>query len=56
MDYAILGLFRPLEESVAPPVLTVGTLCCFVVLLHCMSKFSFGFVHLHVMLPLLPGF
>jgi hypothetical protein len=39
MDWAMFGLFRPLEEYVVPPILTVGALC-FVIFLGFMLNYS----------------
>jgi hypothetical protein len=44
-DYAMLGLFSPLEECVGPTILTVGALH-FIILLGCMLKFLSEFVYL----------
>jgi hypothetical protein len=49
----MLSLFRPLEYYVGPYMLTLGALC-FVVLFGCVLKFSLEFVHLYIILPLLP--
>jgi hypothetical protein len=43
MDYAMLGLFRPLEQYGGPAILTVGALR-FIVFSGCTLKFSSEFV------------